>query len=91
MVETRWQWQKRLERWTANEPPISTPRSSRARLGGYELGPDGYMVGRDPRRMSPDELEAMGYQRMSSTTAIRAKCLDCCSGYPQRKAGDILS
>jgi len=38
------------------------------------------MTGRDPRRMSADQLEAMGHLRMSAQEALRLKCLDCCAG-----------
>jgi hypothetical protein len=51
-----------------------------ARRAGYEPGPDGYMVGRDPREMTQAEAEAIGFERMSPMEVIRAKCLDCCGG-----------
>ena len=35
------------------------------------------MTGRDPRRMSPDQLEAVDHQRMSAQEALRLKCLHC--------------
>jgi hypothetical protein len=77
MVETRWQ---RLERWTGKRSAdLDTEELARARLGGYEPGPDGCMVGRDPRRISPAELKAMGHQQMSAFDAVRRKCLDCCA------------
>ena len=38
---------------------------------------------RDPREMTPTQLDAMGYERMSPMQAIRAKCLYCCMGKPQ--------
>jgi hypothetical protein len=37
-----------------------------------------YPVGRDPRRIIPDELKEMGHEPMSPLQAIRAHCLDCC-------------
>jgi hypothetical protein len=37
-------------------------------------------IGRDPRRMSPAELEALGLSRQTLLSAIRAKCVDCCAG-----------
>lgn len=49
---------------------------------GYEPGPDGYMVGRDPRQMSPAELKALGHEPRSLLAIIRAKCLDCVGGSP---------
>jgi hypothetical protein len=45
-----------------------------------ELGPDGHAIGRDPRKMAPDELRALGHAPMSPTAAMRAHCLDCCGG-----------
>ena len=58
---------------------LSPGEMERARRAGYE--PDGeYLVGRDPREMTRDELEAMGHVAMSPMEAIRAKCLDCCAG-----------
>jgi hypothetical protein len=69
------------ERWSSRLPAELSPKDQeRAGLAGYEPGPDGYYVGRDPRRMSPGELTAMGQQRRSPIDAIRAKCLDCCAG-----------
>jgi hypothetical protein len=35
-------------------------------------------VGRDPRRMTLEEIKAAGHQPMSPLQAIRAHCLDCC-------------
>jgi hypothetical protein len=52
-----------------------------AKRAGYEPGEGSErFVGRDPREMSRDEIEAMGHEAMSATEAIRAKCLDCCAG-----------
>jgi len=48
----------------------------RACAAGYE--PDGdYLAGRDPRKMAPAELRAMGHEPLSPMEAIRARCLDC--------------
>jgi hypothetical protein len=51
------------------------------RAAAYEAGYEPYgsdpLVGRDPRRMTQDELRAMGHEAMSATAAIRARCLDC--------------
>jgi len=44
---------------------------------GLELGSDGNPVGRDPRRMTPAELEAIGHSRMSPLAALRAHCIEC--------------
>ena len=37
----------------------------------------GHDVGRDPRRMTTDELAALGHQRMSPLRALRLRCVDC--------------
>jgi hypothetical protein len=37
-------------------------------------------VGRDPRKMSQDELRELGFQPLSILQALRARCLDCCAG-----------
>jgi hypothetical protein len=46
----------------------------------------GYLKGRDPRTMSPDELAEMGHEPMSPLRAIRLSCLDCCAGSAQEVA-----
>ncbi len=56
------------------------PASSRDR--GLELR-DGASVGRDPRRLGADALEALGHARMSPLKALRLRCLDCCCGSPR--------
>jgi hypothetical protein len=40
----------------------------------------GWDVGRDPRRVSRDELMAAGHKPMSPLKALRARCIDCCAG-----------
>jgi len=47
---------------------------------GKEIGPEGEPVGRDPRKMRPDELRALGHRPMSPIRALRLRCLDCCGG-----------
>lgn len=42
----------------------------------------GANIGRDPRKMSVENLEAAGKPRISRGDAIREKCLDCCAGSP---------
>ena len=44
---------------------------------------DDFDVGRDPRRMSTDELEQLGHAQVSPLRALRLKCLDCCNGSAQ--------
>jgi hypothetical protein len=45
MIETRWQRQKRVERWTGKRAAdLDAEELERAKIGGYEPGPDGYMV-----------------------------------------------
>jgi hypothetical protein len=82
-VMTRRQHEQLRERWTGlRAVDLNTEQLAEASVAGYEPGPDGYMVGRDPRAMSLAELEAVGHARLSPTEAIRAKCLDCCAGSP---------
>jgi hypothetical protein len=50
---------------------------------GLEIGTDGNLVGRDPRRMRRQELEELGHRPMSPAEALRARCLDCCGGSQQ--------
>ena len=38
--------------------------------------------GKDPRKMTAAELEALGHQPMSPGKALRLRCLDCCAGSP---------
>lgn len=44
------------------------------------LGPNGKVVGKDPRTMAKGELEAIGHRDMSPLKALRLRCLDCCAG-----------
>jgi hypothetical protein len=67
-------------RWSANEMSGTLKSPDVHELAATELGSDGNPIGRDPRRMTPDELGALGHQPMSATAAIRAHCLDCCAG-----------
>lgn len=70
------------ERWTSIRPSGCDPDElARAHAAGYEADvSEAYFVGRDPRQITAAELEEMGHARMSTTAAIRAKCLDCCAG-----------
>jgi hypothetical protein len=43
---------------------------------------NGYDVGRDPRRLSHDELIVAGHKPMSPLKALRLRCLDCCADQP---------
>ncbi len=49
---------------------------------GHELGSDGELVGRDPRKMTAAELGELGHKRMSPLKALRLRCVDCCGGSP---------
>ena len=40
---------------------------------------DGWDVGRDPRRVSRDELIAAGHNPISALKALRLRCIDCCA------------
>lgn len=50
---------------------------------GLELSDEGLPVGRDPRKMTHDELIALGRDPLSPMKVIRARCLDCCGGSQQ--------
>jgi hypothetical protein len=49
---------------------------------GREIGPDGHSVGCDPRKMTREELQALGHEHMSPVAALRKRCIDCCAGTP---------
>jgi hypothetical protein len=51
-----------------------------ARELGSEVGADGHRVGRDPRKMTRDELRLLGHEPKSPVEALRARCLGCCVG-----------
>src|SRR5215472_12997499 len=76
-VSTRRHQERDREVFTGRKVASLSPvEMERARRAGYE--PDGeYFIGRDPREMLREELEAMGHEAMSPMEAIRAKCLDC--------------
>src|SRR5882724_3318681 len=44
---------------------------------------EGEPAGRDPRKMTQDELREAGYEPMSPLKALRARCLDCCAQQPK--------
>ncbi len=56
---------------------------------GLELQ-NGHDVGRDPRRMTGDELAALGHQRMGPLKALRLRCIDCSGGIGRRGAAAAL-
>jgi hypothetical protein len=43
---------------------------------------DGWDVGRDPRRMSREELIAAGHNPISPLKPLRLRCIDCCAEQP---------
>lgn len=45
---------------------------------GLEVGLDGNLVGRNPGKMSAEDLALLGHKPMPPLAAIRARCLDCC-------------
>ncbi len=47
---------------------------------GVEQAPGGEAVGRDPRKMTADELRSLGHAPCTPIKALRARCLDCCGG-----------
>jgi hypothetical protein len=38
------------------------------------------LIGRDPRSMSREDIEAVGHTAMPVLKALRARCIDCCAG-----------
>jgi hypothetical protein len=64
--------------------PTTTPKQ--APRSGAIYDDRGYLEGRDPRTMSPDELVEMGHKPMSPLKALRARCLDCSAGSAQEVA-----
>lgn len=44
---------------------------------GLEVGPTGEIHGRDSRKMTVAELNALGHEKSPLLKIIRAKCLDC--------------
>jgi hypothetical protein len=38
------------------------------------------LIGRDPRKMTEAELNALGHHKRPVLDAIREKCIDCCGG-----------
>ena len=81
-VTTRRGRERLREVWTgARVESLSAEQLEAAKMAGYEPGESGgRLVGRDPRKMTQDELRAMGHTPMSPMEAIRARCLDCCAG-----------
>jgi hypothetical protein len=43
---------------------------------------DSWDVGRDPRRVSRDEVIAAGHKPISPLKALRLRCIDCCADQP---------
>jgi hypothetical protein len=64
--------------------PTATPKQ--APRAGAVYDDRGYLEGRDPQTMSPDELVAIGHKPMSPLKALRARCLDCSAGSAQEVA-----
>ena len=46
---------------------------------GLELH-NGHEIGRDPRKMTHDELNALGHKPMNALKALRLLCVDCSGG-----------
>ena len=45
-----------------------------------EKGHDSHEIGKDPREMTIDELNALGHTQTPLRKVIRAHCLECCNG-----------
>jgi hypothetical protein len=63
------------ERFTGRKVSSLTPGElDRARAAGYEpSGIDDWLIGRDPREMTQDELRAMGHEPMSLLAISRKR------------------
>lgn len=60
--------------------PGGAMRAGRAAMeAALEPGPDAEGQGRDPRRMTVDELRALGHEGILRK-AVRANCIDCSGG-----------
>lgn len=46
----------------------------------FERNADGETVGRDPRSLTPADLDSINIPRQSPLAAVREKCLDCMCG-----------
>jgi helix-turn-helix protein len=64
-------------------PSITTSADGPTMKAGLKLY-RGHPAGRDPRKMTKDELKAVGHDPMSPLQALRARCLDCC-GHQERE------
>lgn len=47
---------------------------------GLETAADGAVIGRDPRRLSPEDLRGLGHRGKPLLQAMRRRCVDCCAG-----------
>lgn len=82
---TRRARERARERFTGRKVSSLSPEECEAaHAAGYEPHGSGhdYLAGRDPRKMTQDELRAIGHEPMSATAALRMKCLDCMAGSP---------
>ncbi len=50
---------------------------------GLENGQENTLIGVDPRKLSPDDLIALGHNRKPILQALRERCVDCCGGSVQ--------
>lgn len=48
-----------------------------------EVVSTGEVVGKDPRKMTREDLSAVGHKPMTALEALRLRCLDCCGGSVQ--------
>ena len=50
------------------------------RLGLEIDSSEGFPIGKDPRKATPEELTSWGCVATPPLVAIRSKCIDCCGG-----------
>lgn len=52
----------------------------RSALEGLETDGGIEVVGRDPRRMSPEDFQKLGFEKKPILDVLRARCVECCGG-----------
>jgi|SRR5579872_5801762 len=66
---------------SAAGPPGSSEEAEQSLLEVSPYAADGgELIGRDPRRLTPADFAAAGITLRRPMKAVRAKCVDCCSG-----------
>ena len=78
MYQQELKYDKRARNSKGSAGPSNTsPADGPMMKPGLELHQGG-LAGRDPRKMTQDDLREAGHEPMSPLQAVRAHCLDCC-------------